>query len=240
MKDIISRLNELSNPNKIKFKEEKFGIVSNNSLGIYHKELKILAKELKILAKELKQDNQIAIELFDSGIYEARILCSKIYNPKDITEKLMEKWLETFENWEICDSFCMGFFAKSKFALQKTEEWSKSEKEFIKRASFTIMASYGFSNKNATNDIFERFLEIIEREVNDDRVYVKKAVNWALRNIGKRNIDLRKKAIISANKILQNKSKSAQWIAKDALRELNKIDLKMLNYPREIYGLKQS
>ena len=228
LENILNRLNKLSNPEKVIFKENKFGIISNNSLGIYH-------KDLKELAKEIGQDNQIALQLFDTEIYEARILCSKIYNPKDITEELMEKWVKTFENWEICDSFCMGFFAKSKYALQKTEEWSKTEKEFIKRASFTIMASYGFANKNASNKIFERFLEIVEREVNDDRIYVKKAVNWTLRNIGKRNIDLHKKAILSANRILQNKNKSAQWIAKNALKELEQENPKMLDYPRELY-----
>ncbi len=228
LKNILDELNKLSNPEKIVFKEKKFGISSNNSLGIYH-------KDLKVLAKQIGQNNQIALELFDTNIYEARILCSKIYNPKDITLELMEKWVKTFENWEICDSFCMGFFAKSEHALQKTEEWSKNENEFIKRASFSIMASYSFANKNASNDIFERFLEIVEREVNDDRIYVKKAVNWALRNIGKRNIDLYKKAILSANRILLNKGKSAQWIARNALSELNKESLNILDYPRDIY-----
>ena len=224
----IERLHKLSNPKKVIFKEKKFGIISNNSLGIYH-------KDLKLLAKEIGQDNQIALELFDTDIYEARILCSKIYNPSDITEELMEKWVATFENWEICDSFCMGFFAQSKYALEKTEEWSKCDEEFIKRASFTIMASYGFADKKASNDVFERFLEIVEREVDDDRIYVKKAVNWALRNIGKRNIDLNKKAIITANKILENQSKSAQWIAKNALKELELENPKILDYPRDIY-----
>ncbi len=226
--DIIKQLKKLSNPNKVKFKEKKFAIFANNSLGIYH-------QDLKELAKKIGQNNKIALELFDTQIYEARILCSKIYNPKYLTEELMEKWVVTFENWEICDSFCMGFFTKSKYALQKTEEWSKNKKEFVKRASFTIMASYGFANKNAQNEIFERFLEIIEREVDDDRIYVKKAVNWALRNIGKRNIDLHKKAILTANKILQNTNGSAQWIAKNALKELEKDNLKMLDYPRELY-----
>jgi len=228
IKDILKKLNELSNPEKVIFKENKFGIISNNSLGIYH-------KDLKLLAKEIGQNNELAIELFDTGIYEARILCSKIYNPKDITEKQMQMWVDTFENWEICDSFCMGFFAKSNFALQKTQEWSKRDEEFIKRASFTIMASYGFADKKAPNEVFERFLEIVQREVEDDRIYVKKAVNWALRNIGKRNIDLNKKAIITANNILKNPSKSAQWIAKNALKELQQESPKILDYPRDIY-----
>ena len=227
-KEVVIKLEDLADINKVYLKENKFGIISNNSLGIYH-------KDLKELAKKIGKNNQIALELFDSGIYEARILCSKIYNPNDISEELMEKWVRTFENWEICDSFCMGFFAKSKYALQKCEEWSKSEKEFIKRASFTMIASYGFANKNDSNKIFERFLEVIEREVDDDRIYVKKSVNWALRNIGKRNIDLNKKAILSANRILQNKNKSAQWIAKNALKELEQDNPKILDYPRELY-----
>ncbi len=225
---VLSKLKKLSNPDKIELKEKKFGIIANNSLGIYHKDLKVLAKEIGV-------DNKLALELFDTNIYEARILCSKIYKPEDLSEELMQKWVETFENWEICDSFCMGFFVKSKFALQKSQEWIKSENEFIKRASFTIMAAYGFANKQAENEIFEDFLELLQKEVNDDRIYVKKAVNWALRNIGKRNKDLHKKAMNTAYKILEEKSKSAQWIAKDALRELEKSDVKMLNYPREIY-----
>lgn len=200
LEDILNKLHKLSNPQKVIFKENKFGIFSNNSLGIYH-------KDLKELAKEIGKNNLIALQLFDTGIYEARILCSKIYNPNDITQELMQKWVNTFENWEICDSFCMGFFAKSKYALQKTEEWSTNEKEFIKR------------------------------EVNDDRTYVKKAVNWSLRNIEKRNIDLHKKAILSANKILQNTNKSAQWIAKNALKELEQDNPKILDYPRELYRL---
>jgi len=228
IKDILKKLNELSNPEKVIFKENKFGIISNNSLGIYH-------KDLKLLAKEIGQNNELALELFDTGIYEARILCSKIYNPNDITEEQMQMWVNTFENWEICDSFCMGFFAQSKYALLKTQEWSKCNEEFIKRASFTIMASYGFANKKASNEVFERFLEIIQREVDDDRIYVKKAVNWALRNIGKRNLDLNKKAVITANKILENPSKSAQWIAKNALKELQQENPKILDYPRDIY-----
>jgi len=228
LQNILNKLNSLSNPQKVIFKENKFGIVSNHSLGIYH-------QDLKVLSKEIGQNNELALELFDTGIYEARILCSKIYNPKDITEKQMEKWVTTFENWEICDSFCMGFFAQSKYALQKTQEWSIRDEEFIKRASFTIMASYGFADKKAPNEVFEGFLEIIQREVEDERIYIKKAVNWALRNIGKRNIDLNKKAIITANKILENPSKSAQWIAKNALKELTQENPKILDYPRDIY-----
>jgi 3-methyladenine DNA glycosylase AlkD len=223
--EVIACLDELKDAEKVIFKEKKFGIVSNNSLGIYH-------KELKMIAKEIGQDNELALQLFDSGIYEGRILCSKIFRPKDVTEQLMEKWVRTFENWEICDSFSMGLFAKSQFAIPKIVEWTKRKPEFEKRAGFTSIASYCMADKKSNNEVFEQFFPIIKREANDERLYVKKAVNWALRNIGKRNIDLNKKAIKVANEILKYESKSAQWIAKDAIKELEKDDVRMSNYPR--------
>lgn len=227
--DVMACLEELKDAEKVVFKKRKFGIIANNSLGIYH-------KELKMVAKEIGKDNALAIQLFDSGIYEARILCSKIFKPKDITEELMEKWVVTFENWEICDSFCMGLFAKSELAVSKALEWSSREGAFEKRAAFAIIASYCMADKKAGNEVFEQFLQVIKREVNDERLYVKKAVNWALRNIGKRNIDLRMSAIGVAQEILKEKSRSAKWIAKDALRELQKEHVRTSNYPREIYG----
>ena len=226
--EIIECLYDLKDREKVIFKEKKFGVVSNNSLGIYH-------KELKMIAKEIGQDNELALQLFDSGIYEGRLLCSKLFNAQDVTEQLMEKWVKTFENWEICDSFSMGLFSKSKYAVTKIKEWSKREGEFEKRAGFAILASYCMADKKSENELFEQFFPIIKREANDERLYVKKAVNWALRNIGKRNIDLNERAIDVANEILNYESKSAKWIAKDALKELQKDGVRMSNYPREKY-----
>ncbi len=220
--DVIQRLEGLKDTEKIRVKREKFGIDANNSLGIYHKDLKVIA-------------NELAIQLFESGIYEARILCSKMFRPADITEHLMEKWVRTFENWEICDSFCMGLFAKSVFAQQKILEWTSREREFEKRAGFVIMAAYCMADKVADNEIFEQFFPIIEREVTDNRLYVKKAVNWALRNMGKRNPDLKIMAITVSNRILLIDSKPAKWIARNALSELGKPTVNMLNYPRPLY-----
>ena len=231
-KQIISELQRLGDKDKIVLKEKKFGIVANNSLGIYH-------NDLKELAKLIDEDNQLAIQLFDSGIYEARILCSKLYNINDLTENLMEKWVTTFENWEICDTFCMGLFAKSKFAISKAIEWSDRENEFEKRAGFTIIAAYCMADKNTNNEIFEQFLPIIYRHSTDDRIYVKKAVNWALRNIGKRNKDLNRKAIKVANDLIKLDNKTATWIAKDALKELQGETVNILDYPREIYRIEQ-
>lgn len=147
----------------------------------------------------------------------------------------MDKWATDFENWEICDSFCMGFFVKSQYSLSKAYEWSESDSEFVKRAGFVIMAAYGFADKEAGNKVFERFFKPIEREAGDSRLYVKKAVNWALRNIGKRNVDLQISAIEVANRILVNDSKSAKWVAKNALSELKKPGVKIFDYPRHLY-----
>ena len=228
LQQVLRQLKILADPEKIRIKEKKFGINAKKSLGIYH-------KDLKVLAKEIGQNNKLAVELYDTGIYEARILCSKIYDPECISEKQMDRWVENFENWEICDSFCMGFFAKSSHALSKASEWSEAESEFVKRAGFVIMAAYGFADKKSGNEVFEQFFQPIEREADDDRLYVKKAVNWALRNIGKRNIDLQRRAVEVTNHILAIDSSSAKWIAKNALSELKKSDVNILDYPRHIY-----
>lgn len=226
--ETIECLYDLKDAEKVVFKEKKFGIISNNSLGIYH-------TELKMIAKEIGQDNELALKLFDSRIYEGRLLCSKMFKPKDVTEPLMEKWVKTFENWEICDSFSMGLFSKSKFALTKILEWTKRDSEFEKRAGFAIMASYCMADKTSNNELFEQFFPIIKRESNDERLYVKKAINWALRNIGKRNIELNRKAIETAYEILKFERKSAKWIAKNALTELQKENIRMSDYPRVEY-----
>ncbi|MEQ1543943.1 DNA alkylation repair protein [Methyloglobulus sp.] len=231
LQQVITRLQALADPEKIVIKERKFGIKAQNSLGVYH-------KDLKDLTMEIGRDNNLAHALFETGIYEARILCSKIYDPMCITEGQMDQWVMTFENWEICDSFCMGFFTKSKHGLAKAFEWSENEHEFIKRAGFVIMAAYGFADKTSGNEVFEQFLPVIEREANDDRIYVKKAINWALRNVGKRNIDLNKKAILTAKRILVTDSKPAKWIATNAIAELEKPDVHILDYPRHIYSPK--
>ena len=228
LQQVIKKLELLENSEEIEIKKKKFGINAENSLGIYH-------KDLKVLAKEIGQDNQLALELYDTGIYEARILCSKIYDPQCISENQMDKWAADFENWEICDSFCMGFFAKSRYSLSKANEWSEIDSEFVKRAGFVIMAAYGFADKKSGNEVFEKFFQPIEREAGDDRLYVKKAVNWALRNIGKRNADLQMRAIEVANRILMTDSKSVNWVAKNALGELKKSDVKILDYPRYLY-----
>ncbi len=232
--EIIESLKALADPEKVSFKQKKFGVIANNSLGVYHKDLKEIAREIK---KSIpKTDvNALAIELFDTYIYEARLLCSKLFNPKDLTFELMEYWTPTFENWEICDSFCMGIYAKSPIPIPKIKEWANRTKEFEKRAAFATMAAYCMADKKAANEVYEAFLPIIKKAATDERIYVKKAVNWALRSIGKRNIDLHESAIETANQIAEMDNKAAKWIAKDALRELEGEKLNILDYPRCIY-----
>ncbi len=227
-KQVIKKLKELADPEKVAFKAKKFNIISNNSIGVYHKDLKVLAKEVGL-------NNELALELFDSEIYEGRLLCSKIFRAKDVTNDLAEKWVVTFENWEICDSFCMGLIAKGPLAKKKIVQWTKRKKEFEKRAGFATMAAYCMADKKAGNEVYESFLPIIKTAATDDRIYVKKAVNWALRSIGKRNVDLNKLAIATAKEILKFDSKAAQWIAKDAIKELEGDGVNILDYPRSIY-----
>ncbi len=225
---VLQKLHDLANPEKIAFKEKKFGVVANNSLGVYH-------KDLKVIAKGIGSDNELALELFDTGIYEARLLCSKVFKPKEVTENLMEQWVVTFENWEVCDSFSMGLFSKSPFAVKKIIEWSSRQPEFEKRAAFATLSSYCMADKFASNEVYEAFLPILKREATDERLYVKKAVNWALRSIGKRNIDLNKKAVNLAKEIALLDNKGAKWIAMDAIRELTGVKVNVLDYPRSTY-----
>ena len=227
--EVLNRLEALSNPEKVVFKAKKFGVqTATKTLGIYQ-------KDLKLLAKEIGKDTKLAVALFDTEIYEARILCSKICNSNEVSEKMMDSWVAHFDTWEICDSFCMELFKFSPHAIEKAFEWSEREEEFIKRAGIVLMAVYGFADKKAANTVFESFFSVLKRESNDNRIYVKKAVSWALRNIGKRNSDLRKKVMLVAEEIAAETSVSARWIAKDVLRELKKENVKSLDYPREIY-----
>ena len=226
--EILSELKSLSDPEIKAFKAKKFGIVCDNSWGVYQ-------KDISVLAKKIGKNTKVGIQLFNTGIYDAQLLCAKICRPKEISEDLMDQWITHFNTWEICDSFCMQLFKYHPLAIKKAKEWSKLENEFDKRAGFVLMATYGFADKIAANETFEQFFPILIENAKDERIYVKKAINWALRQIGKRNIDLQKKAIDTAKIILKQDSKSAQWIAKDALRELLREKVNILDYPRSIY-----
>ena len=210
--DIVEKLKSLSNPKAVE-SMVKYGITPENAYGVS-------IPNLRKLAKEVGMNHKLAQQLWAANIRETRILASMIDDPKMVTEGQMERWVKAFDYWEICDQCCMNLFKKTGFAYQKAIEWSSNEEEFIKRAGFVLMACLAVSDKKAEDKLFEGFLPIIEREAGDNRNFVKKAVNWALRQIGKRNPNLNKKAIETARKIQKMDSKSARWIASDAIREL--------------------
>ena len=191
----------------------RYGINPDNTLGIS-------IPTLRAMAREIGKDHQLAEELWASGIHEARILASIIDDPHQVTEEQMERWVADFDSWDVCDQVCSNLFDRTTFAYQKAIEWSSGEAEFIKRAGFAMMAALAVHDKRAGDERFEPFFPIIVRQATDERNYVKKAVNWALRNIGKRNRHLNTRTIEIARKIEQIDSKVARWIANDALKEL--------------------
>ena len=211
--EIIDKLNALSNPESIAGMR-RFGIQSKKMLGVS-------IPNLRSLAKEIGKNHSLAIQLWNSGIHEAQILASMIDELDLVTVKQMEDWVNDFDSWGICDQCCNNLFYKTRFAYQKAVEWSKRKEEYVKRAGFVLMAVLAVHDKRADDKTFLSFLPIIKREADDDRNYVKKSVNWALRQIGKRNRILTRAAIETARKIQLQNSKSARWIAADALRELN-------------------
>lgn len=225
---IIAQLHLLADPSVVQFKSNKFGIKGSSHLGIYH-------KQLKELAKEIVKSDTLALALFDTGIYEARILCSKLLHPRSITPDLIDRWISIFDTWEICDSFCMSFIGQTPYAYSKIFEYESHPDEFQKRAAYTLMVGYHFGHKNAPNQDFLSFIPLIKKAATDERNFVKKAVNWALRTIGKRNKDLNTIALACARELLELPSKSATWIAKDAIRELSNPELRTQDYPRAIY-----
>ncbi len=211
-KDILQQLKSLSNPEAVAGMA-RFGINPNNTYGVS-------IPALRKIARETGKDHALAQKLWQSSIHEARILAGIIDEPEKVTEKQMEAWAMDFDSWDVCDQVCSNLFDKTDFAYQKAHEWSGRKEEFIKRAGFVLMAALAVHDKSAGDEKFLKFLPIIKREVVDDRNFVKKAVNWALRQIGKRNRDLNKAAIETAKEILKIDSKAAKWVASDALREL--------------------
>jgi 3-methyladenine DNA glycosylase AlkD len=209
---IIKELKSLRNPMNIEGMA-RYGLNSPNTLGL-------CMPDLMRIAKETGKDHELAQRLWESGIYEARILAFMIDEWRLVTEQQMESWANGFDNWGIVDGCCGHLFDKTPFAYKKAVEWSKRKEEFVKRAGFTMMATLTVHDKKAEDEKMLRFLPLIVKGSTDERRYVSKSVNWALRQIGKRNRALNRKAIEAAERIKKLDSKAARWIASDALREL--------------------
>lgn len=211
--DIIKKLKDVSNPDAVEGMA-RFGITPENTFGVS-------IPNLRNIAKETKKNHALAQQLWKSGFRETMILASMVDEPEMVTDEQMEKWVLDFDYWEICDQCCMNLFEKTGFAYEKAIEWSLRDEQFVKRAGFVLMARLAVSDKKADDSRFEQFFPMMLREADDERNFVKKAVNWALRQIGKRNLALNVKAIETAKEMQGIYSKSARWIASDAIRELS-------------------
>jgi 3-methyladenine DNA glycosylase AlkD len=182
--------------------------------------------ELRRLAKPLGRDHELALALWATGNHEARLLATIVDDPALVDEAQMEAWVVDVDSWDVCDQLTSNLFDKTTFAYEKAREWAARDEEFVKRAAFALMAALAWQDKKAPDDRILAFLPLIEAHADDPRNFVKKAVNWALRQIGKRSVHLNALAIQTAEGIRQIESSAARWIASDALRELTSARVK--------------
>jgi 3-methyladenine DNA glycosylase AlkD len=214
--EIIKKLESLGTPENVAGMA-KFGIVTKKAFGVAAPDLKNLAKEIK---KQTKNRHELALELWQTEIHDARAIAYLIDDPKQVTAEQMDSWAADFDNWAICDSTCGSLFSYTPLAYDKAFEWSEREEEFVKRAGICLMAWLAVHDKKADDEKIAKFLPILEQKSGDERNFIKKAVNWSLRQIGKRSLFLNKLAIETAERIKLQNTKPARWIAADALREL--------------------
>ncbi len=196
----------------------RFGIDSSRAFGIK-------LPFLRSIAKPYRKDHMLALRLWESGYHEARLMAIFIEDPKQMEEWQIEKWLSEFYSWDITDQACLNLFVHSPKAYEWVEDWSHREPTFEKRAAFALMAALAVHDKKAENKKFVNMFPVIIHGSDDARNFVKKAVNWALRQIGKRNMELHEKAIETAEIIAKLPYPSARWIASDALREFRKPEI---------------
>ena len=191
----------------------RYGIDVRHALGV-------TMTELRGLARTLPRDHGLAAALWDSGIHEARILATIVDDPALVTEEQMERWVHDVGSWDLCDQACGNLFDKTPLAFDKAAEWTERPEEFVKRAGFALMAWAAVHREDVPDERFRAFFPLILAQGTDERPYVKKAVNWALRQIGKRSPELHRRAIATARRIGRLDSRAARWVAADALREL--------------------
>jgi 3-methyladenine DNA glycosylase AlkD len=212
VEDVLDKLQSKAQPEQLKGMA-RYGITVEQRLGVS-------VPDMRKLAKEIGRDHQLALDLWRTGTAEARILAAMVGDPDKLTEEQMEDWVKGINSWDVCDQVCMNLFEKKHLAWKKIIDWSEREEEFVKRTAFSLIACLAWHDKNASDEKFTELLPVIIREATDERNFVKKAVNWALRNIGKRNPNLNRAAINAAKEIQRLDSKAARWIASDAIREL--------------------
>jgi 3-methyladenine DNA glycosylase AlkD len=210
--EVLDRLRSMARPDRLPGMA-RYGMMVQERLGVS-------VPDMRRLAREIGRDHRLALELWRTGVAEARILAGMVDDPAELTGAQMEDWVKDVDSWDVCDQLCMNLFEKSPLAWQKVLDWSERDEEFVKRAAFALLACLAWHDKKANDEKFIELLPVITRGAADERNFVRKAVNWALRNIGKRNLNLNRAAIKAAGEIRQLDSKAARWIAADAIREL--------------------
>ena len=210
--EIIKRIKSSYDPEAVKGME-RYGISTKNAYGVP-------IPALRGIAKEVGKNHLLAQQLWESEIHEARILATMVEDPKTVTEEQLESWISSVNSWDLCDACCGNLFDRTMFGYRKAVEWSARKEEYVKRAGFVLMAELAVHDKKVNDEKFLEFLPIIKRESVDERNFVKKAVNWALRQIGKKSLNLNRACIDTAEEIKEINTKNAKWIASDAIREL--------------------
>lgn len=233
VEEVVKKLTKLRSPRNIAGMA-RFGIKPKKEpLGVPMPTLRDIAKDIKRQTSDSKTKHKLALNLWRTGIYEARLIASFIDDPKLVTEKQMESWVKDFDNWATCDTVCGTLFDKTEIAYKKSAEWIKRNEEYVKRAGFVVGTWLTVHDKKAKDSDFYYLLNAIKKHATDERIYVKKAINWALRQIGKsRSQNLYNLAVKTANSLKKIDSKEARWIASDALRELSgeKIKTRVKKY----------
>jgi 3-methyladenine DNA glycosylase AlkD len=209
--EILREMRSLANPAALEGMA-RFGIDTSSALGLS-------VPTIRAIARQVGKDQALAEKLWDSGVREARILASMVANPRAITRSTMDRWVRDFRSWDVCDACCCDLFDRTPFVWRKIPKWAASNREYVRRAAFSTLACAAVHDKAADDQRFLDGLALVEQYAFDDRNFVRKAVNWALRNIGKRNARLLPAAIACAKRLRAQDSKAARWIAADALRE---------------------
>ena len=211
--DVLAALKRLSSK-RYRDGMARFAIPADNALGVP-------VGDMRKLAKKIGKDHELALALWETNVYEARMMACFVDDPAQVTAAQMDRWCREFDSWVICDTACFALFDRTPFAWKKVNQWATRKEEFVKRAAFALLASLVAHDKQATDEQFAAGLALIEQAADDDRNFVKKGVNWALRCIGKRNVALNAAAIAVSQRLAEQESAAARWIGKDALRELS-------------------
>jgi 3-methyladenine DNA glycosylase AlkD len=214
--DVRAVLASLERVGSAKVREDmstRFGIHTNKAFGV-------MMGDMQEVAKSIGVNHELALALWDTGWYEARMVASMIDDPEKVTAAQMDRWCKTFDNWAICDTACYKLFDRTPHAWTKVTQWSSKRGEFVKRAAFALLWALSKHDRRSGDAPFLRGLALIECAADDERNFVKKAVNMALRAIGKRNPALKKAAVAVAQRLADSQDATARWIGKDAIREL--------------------